>query len=283
MSHLRNLFHNHPEQHGFKPSSASAVAVVEEAPAPSPAPVISTRPDFPVEQAQISPSSRLVFHTDSRSPAADRFRFLRMRLREHWNAGKLKNLLITSPLAHDGKSTVLLNLATALSERGKRSVLVIEADLHHSTITTKLKLHSRAGLTECLLDASISPLSHIYRVEPLGWHLLMAGEPRRNPTDLLQTPALGVILQKISACFDWVLIDSPPVIPLTDAIALQQHADASLLVVRAGHTPREAVERTIELLGPKKLAGIILNGVERRNQPSYQHGYYQTGGHHLED
>jgi len=87
----------------------------------------------------------------------------------------------------------------------------------------------------------------------------------------LETPAFGKIMQELTPCFDWILIDSPPVIPLTDSVSLQQHADASLLVVRAGHTPREAVEQTITLLGKKNVIGIVLNGVEARDQLYYQY------------
>jgi Mrp family chromosome partitioning ATPase len=108
----------------------------------------------------------------------------------------------------------------------------------------------------------------------LGWFLLPAGESRKNPTDLLQSPVFGQILEKIAPCFDWILIDSPPVIPLTDSLWLQQQADATLLVVRAGQTPREAVEQTIELLGRKNILGVVLNGVEARNHLYYQYDEY---------
>ncbi len=292
MSHLRNLFN--PSPGGQKPqrfehlsragssTSSASTAGVAEASAPTAAATVAL-PEFAVEQAQLRPENRLVFQFDPRSPAADRFRFLRMRLREHWSAGKLKTLLITSPLANDGKSTMLLNLATALAERGKRSVLVIEADLHHSTIAADLRLRTWPGLTDCLLDPSVSPLANVRRVEPMGWYLLPAGEPRRNPTELLQGPASGKVLQKLAESFDWVLIDSPPVVPLSDAIALQQFADATLLIVRAGKTPREAIEQATALLGPKKLVGIVLNAVERRNQQYYQGRYYNDAAHSLED
>lgn len=276
MSHIRNLFHKPPTS-ATQPAPALSIAAAPETVVPITT-AIAPLPEFPVEKAQISPENRLVFHTDPRSRAADRFRFLRMRLREHWTAGKLKKVLVTSPLARDGKSTVVLNLATALSERGKRSVVVVEADLHHSSIAPSLKLSSWAGLTECLQDSSPSPLSHIRRIEPLGWHLLPAGEPRRNPTELLQSPVLGAVIQKLSTCFDWVLIDSPPAVLLTDAIAIQQHADGTLLVVRAGQTPREAIDQSVALLGQKNIVGMVLNGIERRNQPHFQQPYYNNGG-----
>ena len=282
MSHFRNLFHKPAGQEPFPlPRPLDAVAAARESSSGSPhaaAAATQALPDFPVEGAQLLPENRLVYYTDPRSPAADRFRLLRMRLKAHWKAGKLKKLLVTGPLPHDGKSTVLLNLATALAERGKRTVLVIEADLHHSALAHVLRLRPWAGLAECLTDDATPPLSAIRRIDPLGWYLLPGGEPRRNPTELLQTPAFGHILGQLSPCFDWILIDSPPVVPLTDSISLQQHADATLLVVRADRTPREAVEQSIELLGKKNILGVVLNGVEVRDPLYYQ--YYDATHHH---
>jgi protein-tyrosine kinase len=282
MSHLRNLFHN-PSGHAHIPSSPSIAAVPDHfVTSPSVATVAPPLPDFPVAEAQLRPESRLVFYAEPRSPAADRYRLLRMKLKTLSNTGKLKKLLITGPLAHDGKSTVVMNLATALAERGKRRVLVVETDLHNSSLSHSLRLKPWAGLTECLVDESTPPFSAIRRIEPLGWYLLAAGEPRRNPTELLQTPAFGRIMEHLSPSFDWILIDSPPVIPLTDSISLQQHADASLLVVRAGRTPREAVEKSIELLGKKNILGVILNGMEARDHLYYQY-HDGTKRHYDED
>lgn len=274
MSHLRNLFQK-PFGHEPAPVVAAAAIVPENVTSFTRAAVAApVLPEFPVEQAHLSPEARIAYHDDPRSPAADRYRLLRMRLKEHWRAGKLKKLLVTGALAHDGKSTVVLNLATALAERGKRSVLVIEADLHHSSLGGSLKLSPRAGLGECLADETTSPFSVIRRVEPLGWYFMPAGEPRQNATELLQTAAVGYLIQKLTPHFDWILIDSPPVIPLTDSLSLQQHVDASLLVVRAGETPREAVEQTIALLDKKNILGIVLNGIETRNHLYYQYNDY---------
>ncbi len=80
-------------------------------------------------------------------------------------------------------------------------------------------------------------------------------------------------MERLSPYFDWILIDSPPVLPLTDSICLQQHTDATLLVVRAGQTPREAVQQTVALLGKKNIVGIVLNGVEARDRTYYH--YYE--------
>ena len=229
---------------------------------------------IPADIVQIERSGRLVVHDDPRSPCADRFRLLRLRLNERWNAETMKTLLITSPMPNDGKSTVALNLATALAERGKRPVLLIGADLHHPTLTKRLGVSERCGLAECLEDG-LRPLSVIRRLEPLGWYLLPAGKARGNPTELLQGAGLAEIKQELSQHFEWILIDSPPVIPLADVLALKQRSDASLLVIRAGRTPTESVERSLALLGRKHVLGIVINGVEQLDRayskyyPSY--------------
>jgi capsular exopolysaccharide synthesis family protein len=229
--------------------------------------------NFPIEEALLTPEARLVLHADPRSEAADRFRLLRLRLKEPWSAGKLRKLLITSPLPQDGKSTVAINLATVLAERGKRNVLVVEADLHQGSLVETLRLGPLAGLTQCLAAPATQPLSAIRRIEPVGWYLLPAGESRKNPMELLHTPAFGRIMQTLAPHFDWILIDSPPVLSLTDPLSLQQHADGTLLIVRAGQTPREAVENAIALLGKKNILGIVLNGVEAPGPSYYQYPY----------
>jgi capsular exopolysaccharide synthesis family protein len=231
---------------------------------------------IPAEEVQVSPGSRIIVHTDPRSPGADRFRFLRMCLRELWKAGKLKTLLITSPLPQDGKSTIALNLATTLAEEGKRSVLLIEADLHRPTLTEQLGLDVREGLADCL-EGRLNPFLALRRLEPLNWYLLPAGEPRSNPTELLQTEAFASMLQKLSPLFDWILIDSPPVIPITDALSLARQANATLLVAREGRTPGDAIEKAIAVIGRQRILGIVLNAVEGLDR--LYSGYYGYSGY----
>lgn len=229
-----------------------------------------------VEDVDICESTHLVFHTDPSSPAADRFRLLRMRLGSLSKAAKLKIVMVTSPMPKDGKSTIVLNLATALAESGKRSVLIVDADLHNTSLNHQLGITTSAGLTECLKDG-LDPLSAIRHLEPLKCYLLPAGGVSANPTELLQTAPLSKILQRLSPHFDWIIVDSPPVIPLTDAVSLASHADATILVARAGRTPREAIDAAIELVGRKHVIGVILNGIEalERTYSRYA-GYYHS-------
>jgi len=234
----------------------------------------STLQDIPAEHVVLRPTTRLVFQSEPTSPSADRIRYLRMRLRQVAEAGKLKSLLITSPLAEDGKSTIALNLATALAEGGKRKVVLVEGDFHHSALLSHLGIPARSeGLAHCVANGS-NPLSATIRLEPLGWYLLPAGKPGANSTELLQTKALSSVMQRLSAHFEWILIDSPPVLALTDALSLNQHADASLMVVRAGSTPKDAIDEAARLLGPQQILGIVLNGIEGCSR-YYKYGYYR--------
>jgi capsular exopolysaccharide synthesis family protein len=253
MSHLLNLFQ--------KPASRKKDRMPVVVPADSEDIRFDRLQEIPAVEANLRPESRIICHTDPVGSGADRFRFLRMRLRERREAGKLKVLLVTSPLAHDGKSTISSNLATALAERGKRNVLVIEADLHHASLSEQLGLGTWPGLTECL-NGSLDPLLALRRVEPLGWYLLPAGAFTNNPTELLQTAAFSSVIQQLSPDFEWIIVDTPPVLPITDALSLRQHADGSLLVVRAGCTPDASVEEAVALIGREHMVGIVLNGVE---------------------
>ncbi len=197
-----------------------------------------------------------------------------MRLQSFWDTGKLRRLLITSPLAGDGKSTVVLNLATALAEGGRRTVLLIEGDLRKPVLCSRLGIPDGAGLAECL-ESGLDPTSALRRIEPLGWYLLPAGKARGNPTELLQSEGLANVMQTLSAHFDWILIDSPPAVPLADSPVLKLHADASLLVVRAATTPSESVEATIARLGSKHIVGMILNGADELDRMYSK--YYGNG------
>jgi capsular exopolysaccharide synthesis family protein len=232
--------------------------------------------ELPVEIVRLDPGNRIAVHTDPQGPCADRFRFLRMRLRELWSTDKLKSLLITSPLPHDGKSTVALNLATSLADHGKRSVLLVEADLHQPTLARQLGLDFQSGFANCLEDG-VDPFSVIRRIDPLGWYLLPAGRARSNPTELLQRETVSEIFQTASRNFDWVIVDSPPIAPLADAMALRQQTDATLLVARAGRTPVQGVEDALNLLGRKHVLGIVLNGVEGMEK-AYSEYYASYGG-----
>ncbi|MGA2983141.1 MAG: CpsD/CapB family tyrosine-protein kinase [Terriglobia bacterium] len=215
------------------------------------------------EVSPVSEESRVVVYNDPRSAGADRFRLARARLSNLQATKKLKNLLITSPLPEDGKSTVAVNLATVLSESGKAPVLLLEADVYRPGLVKRLGLKPWPGLTECYKRGS-DPMLAIRRIDPLGFYLLPGGQPVDDENSfLLQSNFFTQLIKGLSSSsFGWVLIDSPPTTPIADILALSALADATLLVVRAGKTPREAIEESVKNLGRDRIIGIILNSVE---------------------
>ncbi len=235
--------------------------------------------EVPVDEVDLQFARRIALSSDPHGLGADRFRLLRMRLRELAGAGKLKTLLVTSPLPQEGKSTVAMNLATALAEHGRRNVLLVDADLHHSSVAHDLGLTPRPGLAECI-ETGADPLSAVRRLQPLAWYVLQSGTTQGNPADLFHPETFSPALARLSLHFDWILLDGPPVIPLTDAISLSRLVDAALLVARVGQTPREALDKSISLIGRGSVLGIVLNGVEGLNRLySYNYGrYYSRNG-----
>ena len=225
------------------------------------------------EEVDIQKGCRLVAYTEPRGPAAERFRYLRIRLREPWETGKLKTVLVTSALPQDGKSTIALNLASSLCEHGRKRVLLIEGDLHRPSLALQLGLKPGPGLSECL-EEGLDPIPFIRRLEPLGWYLLKAGGKHINPTELLQSGTLPGLLARLSPHFDWILLDSPPVLPVTDAVAMAREVDAVLMVVRAGSTPRDAVQLSLAQLGRRKLVAVVLNAIEASRHGYSDYGYY---------
>ena len=229
---------------------------------------------------QLGLRSSAVVHSEPRGVFADRLRFLRTHLRSLWSEEKLKSLLIASPSPHDGKSTVALNLAVILAERGKRTVLLIEADLHHPTLTRRMGLENliTTGLADCL-EKQLDPFRSIRKIAPLEIHFLAAGKTGHHPTELLQSDALPGLMQSLRSHFDWVVVDAPPVKPLSDALLLRQRTDATLLVIRSGHTVANEVDEAVALLGKKHILGMVLNGVEGLDRAySNYYGSYDSSG-----
>lgn len=214
-----------------------------------------------VERADIRPESRIVAHLDPHSPAGERFRLLKSELKELQAGGALKTLMITSPSPQDGKSTVATNLATALSEKGKYKVLLLEADLRRPSLKSILQLKFWPGLAECL-QSGIDPMSHIRRIEPLAIYLLPAGGQIPNPLELVQSESFAQLMTSLAIHFDWMVMDAPPALPIPDTLALKKSADATLIVTRAGQTTGEALDETVKQFGGHPILGIILNCAE---------------------
>ena len=167
-----------------------------------------------------------------------------------------------------------MNIATALAER-EQSVLLIDSDLHRSSVTRRIMPDALPGLVNCL-KGNLNPLQAIRKVEPLGWYFLPAGNASANASEVLHSDTLSAVMQQLSASFDWVLLDSPPIIPITDAVLLSAKTDGVLLIARANSTPGPDIEKAISLIGRKRVVGIVLNGVEEFDHVYRRYSHYYS-------
>jgi capsular exopolysaccharide synthesis family protein len=224
-------------------------------------------------QVSVPPQTRLVCLTDSESLAAEKFRFLGITLQHLRRDRPLKKVLITSTIPQEGKSTVSANLACALARRTQQRTLLVEGDVRRPSLSQIFGLERIPGICECLQgDRNLT--TSIYHLESPGFWFLPAGSAPKNPLELLQSGRLSALMDQLSELFDWIIIDSPPVLPLADTSVWARLADGVLLVARQGVTEKRQLQRGLEALEPKKVIGALLNGSKSPVRGDY---YYTTG------
>lgn len=214
---------------------------------------------------------RLVCYTDRATPTAEAFRLLGVRLRELRQDKPLNKLLITSTVPREGKSTVASNLACTLGRKKEEKVLLLEGDIRRPTLSGIFNLAKVPGISQ-LLQGTHSLEQCIYRLEGPGIWIMPAGSMPTTPLELLQSRRLPSLMNRLTGLFDWVIVDSPPVLPLADTSIWSQMVDGILLVTRRGVTEKKQLERGLEALDREKVIGALLNG----SQASTYSSYYYT-------
>lgn len=221
---------------------------------------------------------RILFSSgDPYAPGTEAFRTLRSRLAHLRDKQSLHKVLVSSAVPGEGKTFVATNLAVALVQRRGTTVLLIDGDLRRSSVHELFGAPVAPGLTDYLLDEAAES-DCIQKGAYDNLYLLAGGRAVANPADLLATNRLGQLLNKVAKSFDWIIVDSPPVVPFSDATVLMRHCDGVLLVVRAASTPWEMAQKARNEFRGASLLGAVLNGAE----PGTVHGrgydsYYGKG------
>jgi capsular exopolysaccharide synthesis family protein len=223
------------------------------------------------------PDSKLVSITDKESLAAEKFRFLAVRLRQIQQRKPLKRLLVTSTIPEEGKSLVSANLACTLARRKQNKVLLLDGDLRRPTLEKQLGLGRITGLSECL-QGSFDLSACVHQLDALGIWILPAGRTPQNPLELMQSGRLSVLMDQLNGLFDWIVIDSPPVLPLADTSIWSRLADGILLVTRQGTTEKKQLQLGLDALEQPKLLGAVINA----STDVVHTDYYQRYGSHAE-
>jgi non-specific protein-tyrosine kinase len=200
------------------------------------------------------------------------------RIRLGLKGRQCRTLALTSSVEGDGKTSVAVGLAAALANAGQR-VLLVDADLRRRDVGPTLAIPPAPGLAEWL--ESGPNMLPVRRVSKVGFHVLLAGIAPCRP-ELLGARRLTELLISAQRQYDFVLLDCAPLLPVSDSLGLKDQVDGFLLVVRARHSPREAVARATALLGRRRIVGIVLNAYRSRMPmgSAYGYGSYGYGSHY---
>lgn len=227
---------------------------------------------FQILQATLAPQNRVVCFSDDETPAAEAFRLLGVRLRNLRRARPLKKVLVTSTVPKEGKSMVAANLACTLALTTQQKILLLEGDLRRPSLSETFGLGRNPGFCDCL-KGERALARCIYHLEGASLWILPAGSAQSNALELLQSGQLSALMDQLAEWFDWIIIDSPPVLPLADTSVWTRLADGIILVTRQGTTEKRHLQRGLEALEPQKLIGALLNCSQ---SSSDYHYYYRT-------
>ena len=221
---------------------------------------------------------RLITLEDPKSPVSESYRSLRTNIAYSSADKKIRSLLVSSPQPGEGKSTTTANLAIAFAQL-RRKTLLIDADLR-KPVQHNVFDHSRGpGLAEYLIGEveDVSSIIQTTKVENL--YLMTAGGLPPNPSELLGSERMSLMVEKLENEWDMVLFDSPPIVAVTDATMVSAEIDAIVMVVKAGQTDLSAIDRALDTIQNVKapLIGVILNGANPETlagKYSYYYSYY---------
>jgi len=232
-------------------------------------PVLGLVAHHPLEGGQ------LIVALHPRSPVSEAFRSLRTNLQFASVNHPLRSLLVTSPSPQDGKSTVAANLGVVMAQGG-RNVVLLEADLRRPQVHKKLGLHNRLGISSIIVQSKVVLDGTIQATGIQNLSALTSGDLPPNPAELIGSEKMNDILHLVGGIYDMVIIDTPPVMAVTDAATLATKVDGVLVVIKPGATKLAACKQTIEqlrLVGANVL-GVVLNDVAV-TRSRYKYGYYK--------
>ena len=220
----------------------------------------------------------LVTQNDPKNPADEAYRVIRTGIQFAQAGKELQTIAITSCTPNEGKSMTIANLAIVLTQAGK-SVLIMDCDMRNPTVHKNFNLSNKVGLSSCIsMGTAVADAVQETAIE--GLDVLTAGVIPPNPSELLGSERMQNILQRAKEEYDYVLIDTPPVLPVTDSLVLGSMVDGLILVIDSGEIKVEMARDVKNQLvhAGANILGVVLNKV-RSEHHGYGYGYYYYYGH----
>jgi len=222
--------------------------------------------------------SLLIDLTRPHKPPMEEFRTPRTRLNHMQSLQPMHSVVITSPSPAEGKSLSAINLALAQSHLAGNMTLLADFAFRRPIIHTMFNLGRSPGITD-YLTGKVALHQIIKKVAGTTLHVMPAGEAVINPLELLNLGEVKLLLERLPKLFNWIILDSPPLVFAADANLLSTLCHGTLLVVRIGHTTIDSVTRAMQSLCNNNVLGIVVNGARRGelySKYTYYHSYYYT-------
>ena len=219
--------------------------------------------------------THLVSLTAPSSFAAEQYQGLRLTVERLARSRDVKVIAISSPAAGDGKTVTAINLAGALARGSDDRVLLIDADLRRPSVARQLGItDAEVGLADALSNGSTRVADVVRRLDAYNLDVIPAGTPRAGISQLLRSPRLDAFLQEARQRYAYIVLDTPPLLPVFDSALLAKSVDGVLMVVSANQTPRKLLGEALNMLDASKVLGIVFNR-DARPLFGYYNAYYR--------
>jgi len=208
---------------------------------------------------------------------AEQYRALRHIVEQLNRDANLQVIAVSSPATGDGKTITAVNLAGALAQSPEARVLLIDADLRRPSLGSLLNLTASdaSDLVSAILDPTITLEQIAQTRPPFNLSVIRAAQPLQNPYEMLKSPRFGELLEDARRQYDYIVIDTPPLVPIQDCRVIGRWVDGFLVVVAAHRTPRRLVEEALTTLDHTKVLGFVFNEDDRSVSKQYFEHYAQ--------
>jgi protein-tyrosine kinase len=273
-----------PELHSFKvaPPTLGPLAVALPDPVlerkvwneavPKPAETVEP----PAVLVSASPESHLVAFTDPTSLGAEKFRALVTRFDHLRSQRQLKSFQVTSSAIDEGKTLVAGNVAITLAKYSGSKTLLIEGDFHRPTLAALLGLSELRGVSHWWSGRDPEPTQFVCKLNDMPLWFLPAGKPCDQPSEIIRSARFVKAFAELTSQFEWIVVDSTPMLPIVDVNLWSKLVDGTLLVVREGITTVKALKKGLQALDHPKLIGVVMNEASGSDQAYYDGQYYGT-------
>jgi capsular exopolysaccharide synthesis family protein len=227
----------------------------------------------------------LVSLLDPTSPDAEQYRALRHVVEQSYGSGGPSVLAVSSPTVGDGKTTTAINLAGALAQDRDAAVLLVDADLRRGSAGSRLGLKDsrERGLVDAILDPSITLENVVRHRSSFNLSVVPAGHLTARPYEMLKSPRLGQLLDEARRRYQFIVLDTPPIVVAQDCRVISKWVDGFLLVVAADRTPSRLVEEALNRMEPDKIIGFVFNHEPQSLSYYYAGRYAASSNDHRAD